>query len=50
MVNSGKKSPFIPKLKGHMLTPKIGTEKRLTCGPSLVKEHHSAKDFPQSIL
>jgi hypothetical protein len=32
-----------------MLTPKIGTGKRLTCGPSLVEEHHSAEGFPQSI-
>jgi hypothetical protein len=27
----------------------LGTGKRLTCGASLVEEHHSAKDFPQSI-
>jgi hypothetical protein len=32
-----------------LLTPKIGTGKRLTCGPSLVEEHHSTEDFPQSI-
>jgi hypothetical protein len=29
-----------------VLTPKIGTEKRLTCGPSLVRKHHSAGNFP----
>jgi hypothetical protein len=28
-----------------MLTPKIGTGKRLTCGPSLVRKHHSAGIF-----
>jgi hypothetical protein len=33
----------------NLLTPKLGTGKRLTCGPSLVEEHHSAKGFPQSI-
>jgi hypothetical protein len=33
----------------EVLTPKIGTGKRLTCGPSLVGEHHSARGFPQSI-
>jgi hypothetical protein len=32
-----------------LLTPKICTRKRLTCGPSLVGEYHSAKGFPQSI-
>jgi hypothetical protein len=32
-----------------LLTPKIGTGKRLTCGPSLVGEHRSARGFPQSI-
>jgi hypothetical protein len=32
-----------------LLTPKIGTWKRLTCGPNLVEEHHSAEGFPQSI-
>jgi hypothetical protein len=32
-----------------MLTPKIGKGKKLACGPSLVEERHSAKDFPQSI-
>jgi hypothetical protein len=32
-----------------VLTPKIGTGKRLTCGPSLVRKHHSAGNFPQSI-
>jgi hypothetical protein len=26
-----------------MLTPKIGTGKRLTCGPSLVMKNHSAE-------
>jgi hypothetical protein len=35
--------------KGRLLTPKIGTGKRLTCGPSLVREHHSVRGFPQSI-
>jgi hypothetical protein len=33
----------------EVLTPKIGTGKRLTCGPSLVGEHHSTRDFPQMI-
>jgi hypothetical protein len=28
---------------GKVLTPKIGTRKRLTCGPSLVKKYHSAR-------
>jgi hypothetical protein len=28
-----------------MLTPKIGTGKRLTCGPNLVEKHHSARGF-----
>jgi hypothetical protein len=28
-----------------MLTPKIGTRKRLTCGPSLVREHHRQEVF-----
>jgi hypothetical protein len=28
-----------------LLTPKIGTTKRLTCGPSLVRGHHSAGSF-----
>jgi hypothetical protein len=32
-----------------LLTQKIGIGKRLTCGPSLVGEHHSARSFPQSI-
>jgi hypothetical protein len=32
-----------------MLTPKIGTEKGLTCGPSLVKKRHSAGKSPQRI-
>jgi hypothetical protein len=32
-----------------VLTPKIGTEKRLTCGLNLVEKHHSAEGFPQSI-
>jgi hypothetical protein len=32
-----------------LLTPKIGTIKRLICGPSLVKKCHSAGSFPQSI-
>jgi hypothetical protein len=29
-----------------LLTPKIGTGKRLTCGPNLVEDHHSAEGFP----
>jgi hypothetical protein len=29
-----------------LLTPKIGTGKRLTCGPNLVEERHSTEDFP----
>jgi hypothetical protein len=32
-----------------LLTPKIGTGKRLTCEPNLAEEHHSAGGFPQSI-
>jgi hypothetical protein len=32
-----------------LLTPKIGTGKRLTCEPNLAEEHHSAEGFPQSI-
>jgi hypothetical protein len=32
-----------------LLTPKSGTGKRLTCGPNLVEEHHSAEGFPQSV-
>jgi hypothetical protein len=35
--------------KKLLLTPKIGAGKRLTCVPSLVKKHHSAGNFPQSI-
>jgi hypothetical protein len=31
---------------GMLLTPKIGTRKRLICGPSLVRKHHSAGNFP----
>jgi hypothetical protein len=38
------KITFIPQLKGHMLTPKNGTRKRLTCGPSLVVRYHSARE------
>jgi hypothetical protein len=33
----------------YLLTPKIGTGKRLTCEPNLAEEHHSAGGFPQSI-
>jgi hypothetical protein len=33
----------------YLLTPKIGTRKRLTCEPNLVEECHSAGGFPQSI-
>jgi hypothetical protein len=36
-------------LKNLLLTPKIGTGKRLTCGPGLVKKHHSTRNFSQSI-
>jgi hypothetical protein len=32
-----------------LLTPKNGTGKGLTCGPSLVKKHHSAGNSPQRI-
>jgi hypothetical protein len=32
-----------------MLTPKIGTGKGLTCGPSLVKKHHSTGNSPKRI-
>jgi hypothetical protein len=35
--------------KMMVLTPKIGTGKRLTCGPNLVKKCHSAEKFPQRI-
>jgi hypothetical protein len=38
------KITFIPYLKGNMLTPKNGTRKRLTCGPSLVMRYHSARE------
>jgi hypothetical protein len=41
--------PLRNLLRPSLLTPKIGTRKRLTCGPSLVREHHSAGNFPQSI-
>jgi hypothetical protein len=33
----------------RLLTPKIGTRKRLTCGPNLAEEHHLAEGFPKSI-
>jgi hypothetical protein len=33
----------------RLLTPKIGTGKRLPCEPNLAEEHHSAEGFPQSI-
>jgi hypothetical protein len=33
----------------QLLTPKLGTGKRLTCEPNLAGEHHSARGFPQSI-
>jgi hypothetical protein len=36
-------------MKQEVLTPKIGTGKRLTCEPNLAEEHHSAGGFPQSI-
>jgi hypothetical protein len=29
----------------EVLTPKIGIGERLTCGPSLVKKHHSVGTF-----
>jgi hypothetical protein len=32
-----------------VLTPKIGTGKRLTCESNLAEEHHSSGGFPQSI-
>jgi hypothetical protein len=32
-----------------MLTPEIGTGKRLTCELNLAEEHHSVEGFPQSI-
>jgi hypothetical protein len=35
--------------EGPLLAPKIVTGKRLTCGPSLVGDLHSARGFPQSI-
>jgi hypothetical protein len=35
-------------MEGHMLTPKIGTRKELTCGLSLVTKCHSArKNLPR---
>jgi hypothetical protein len=34
---------------GEVLTPKIGTGKELTCGPSLVKKCHSSGKSPQRI-
>jgi hypothetical protein len=34
---------FVPS--DLLLIPKIGTWKRLTCGPSLVRKHHSAGSF-----
>jgi hypothetical protein len=48
---AGEGCSFIsrPSYLSFLLTPKIGTGKRLTCGPSLVGEHHSARGFPQSI-
>jgi hypothetical protein len=33
----------------HSAGAKIGTGKGLTCGPSLVRKHHSVGNFPQSI-
>jgi hypothetical protein len=51
-VHSGKLLDFIISHRGieaNLLTPKIGTERRLTCGPSLVRKHHSTGNFPQSI-
>jgi hypothetical protein len=42
---SGKRTDEVEKkrkeIRDKMLTPKIGTGKRLTCRPSLVKQHHS---------
>jgi hypothetical protein len=32
-----------------VLTPKIGSRKRLSCEPNLAEEHYSARGFPQSI-
>jgi hypothetical protein len=43
------KFTFYPVIEGAYLTPKVGTGTRLACGPSLVREHHSARGFPQSI-
>jgi hypothetical protein len=49
----GKPGHFVAgcpeKAENKVLTPKIGTGKRLTCGPGLVRKHHSAGNFPQSI-
>jgi hypothetical protein len=39
--------PRVPIEK--VLTPKIGTGKRLTCEPNLAEEYHSTGGFPQSI-
>jgi hypothetical protein len=38
------KITFIPKLKGHMLTPKFGTGRSLICGPNLVKKSVRKKE------
>jgi hypothetical protein len=46
---TGVEKTKAPWYRSCLLTPKIGTRKRLTCGPNLVEEHHSAEGFPQSI-
>jgi hypothetical protein len=44
------KTKVEPGLRGSLLTPNIGTQKRLTCEPNLAEEHHPAGGFPQSTL
>jgi hypothetical protein len=39
------KITFIPLLNGHMLTPKIGAGKRLTCGLKFGKEMPFSRKF-----
>jgi ribonuclease HI len=50
---SGVLMKCVPREEGkdilEVLTTKIGIGKRLTCGPSLVKKHHSVGNSPQSI-
>jgi predicted solute-binding protein len=43
------KISFYPVIEGAYVNTKIGTGKGLTCGPSLVKKHHSTGNSPQRI-